>query len=289
MRTFRLGSLPVRLHPALPIMLALSMLMGGGARVALICLCLMLHELAHVLCARALKVKVVELELMPFGGAARLENAWAMRPGQLALVALAGPTVNALIVFGALALGRQGLIAPWVAWCLMIDNGTLCLFNLLPALPLDGGRLVFGLLSGPLGGERAARMGVWAGRILAGLMLAGVLAGVLLLGQVHLTGCLCAIFLLASGSREQLAAGSAALMSLIERKAELDEEGALPVRWLAASSDARLRGIIAQMRPRALHRVAVYDENMRLTGVVEEESLLRAALEDANAAVGELI
>lgn len=289
MRRFTLGGVPVRLHPALPLMLALGVMLGGGARIALLALSLALHEAAHALCALWLKVRVVELELMPFGGAARLENAWAMRPGQLAAVALAGPTLNALLAASALALGSRGFISPWAAWVLLLDNAALCLFNLLPALPLDGGRLVFGLLSEPLGAERAARWGVWAGRALAGLMLAGALAGILALGRLHLTLCLCAAFILASGGREILAAGSASLISLVERSGELAGEGTLPLRWLAAGDDTPLRSLIPRMHPRTLHRVAVYDRNMRLAGVVEEEELLRAALEDANAPVGGLL
>ncbi len=289
MRRFSLGGLPVRVHPALPLMLAVGAMLGGGTRIALLVLSLALHEAAHALCARRLKVRVVELELMPFGGAARLENAWAMRPGQLAAVALAGPTLNALLAAAALALGSRGAISPWAAWVLLLDNAALCLFNLLPALPLDGGRLLFGLLSGPLGRERAVRWGVWAGRGLAALMLAGALAGVLFGGRLNLTLCLCAVFILASGGREILAAGSASLISLVERGGELAGEGALPLRWLAAGDDTPLRVLIPRMRPRTLHRVAVYDQNMRLAGVVEEEKLLRAALEDANAPVGKLL
>ena len=63
--------------------------------------CVLLHEAGHMLMARLLRVRVVELELMPVGGAARLESVWGLRPAQLIATALAGPAVNLLLVVWA--------------------------------------------------------------------------------------------------------------------------------------------------------------------------------------------
>ncbi len=285
----RLGTLAVRIHPALFVMLVLSALGGAAAETAVLILSLILHELGHAAAARMLKIRVVELELMPFGGAARLENAWALRPGQMALVALAGPLVSAIAMIVPMVLFRAGVMPVGIASTLARVNGYLLFFNLLPVLPLDGGRVLCGLLGRRMGQARAARIGVILGRALAGMMIALAVLGAFLLGKLNLSLVMLAAFLIASGARERLAASGASLLSLIDRQSELAGEGALPVKWLAASTDTELRKTIARFSPRALHRVAVYDEDLRFAGVLEEGELLKAALDDANMVIGKLI
>ena len=286
---FRLGALTVRVYVVLIVMLGLDILSGGANEAAMLVVALMLHELSHALMARALKIQVVELELMPFGGAMRLENAWGLRPMQMTLVALSGPVMNAVLLIGCVVAIRAGVYWPNLLPPFARANAMLLMFNLLPALPLDGGRVLCGLLGRRLNQARAARIGVIMGRVLAGLILGLAVLGFVELGRVNLSLVACAVFLLVSGGRERIAAVSGSLLSLIDRQNELSDEGALPVRWLAASVDTSLRQTIAQMSPRALHRVAVYDADLKLKGVVEEEQLLGAALDNADVAFGQLL
>ncbi|MGJ4849481.1 site-2 protease family protein [Bacillota bacterium Meth-B3] len=289
MIAFTLWGLRVRVHPALPVMLALAALAEGIAEVGALMTALVLHELGHVLLARALGVRVAELELMPFGGAARLENAWALRAGQMALVALAGPAASALCMGAALGAVNLNWLMPEAAAPFVRANAGLLLFNMLPALPLDGGRVLCGLLGLRMGQARAARVGVMMGKVLAGLLAALAAAGACLFGRLNLSLVLCAAFVVAAGARERLAAAGGSLLSLVDRQGELADEGALAVKWLAASAEAPIRQAIARFSPRALHRVAVYDQEMRFAGVLEEEQLLRAALEDAERPMGQLL
>ena len=86
------------------------------------------------------------------------------------------------------------------------------LFNLLPALPLDGGRVLCALLSPHWGTERAVRVGVWIGRALAGLMALAAVWG-LFKGRINLTLAFGALYLGVSANREKLQASGAAPVS----------------------------------------------------------------------------
>lgn len=281
MRTFSVGAYRLRVHPAAPLALLLTAVRGGAPLAAAMTLSLAFHELCHAVMATALRVKVLEIELMPFGGAVRLEDAWRLRPGQLALVALAGPLGSGLLLFLSV------FCLPSLEFALA--NALLLTLNLLPALPLDGGRVLTGLLSVKWGAGRAARAGVWAGRALAFALLALAVYGCFAYGRLNPSLPLCAAFLIAAGPRERSAAAGGALLSLIDRRSELLEEGALPMKWLAADAETTVRRTLLRLKPRSLSRVAVYDDAMRLLGIIEEARLLDAALTDAEQPLRALI
>ena len=286
--TFSLGKLRLRVHPAFPMMLMMSIAGGGGAHALSLMLALLFHEGCHALAAHALGIRVLEIELLPFGGAARLEDLWGLRPGQLIAVALAGPFGSMLLLFAALLLPSVLWLSDEFVRAFASANLTILLLNLLPALPLDGGRVLCGLLSRKLGGARAAKIGIVMGRLLAVGLAGYTIWCFFSVGHFEPAPLLCAVFLIASARRERMAAGSAALLSMMDRQGEMASEEALPLRWLAASEGTKLRALLLKLQPRALYRVAVYDQNMRLRGVLDEAAIVDAALRDTDMTLGQL-
>jgi Zn-dependent protease len=149
------------------------------------------HELAHVVVAHRVGVGVRRVTLWVVGGISEMAGE-PRRPSALALVALAGPAVSVVLGGGLLALAGLGRAEGWPAVVVAVlgwlgsANLLLAVFNLLPAAPLDGGRVLQGLLWGITGDrERARRAAAGAGRVL-GLVL--MLTGALLLWRGDLSG-----------------------------------------------------------------------------------------------------
>lgn len=169
--------------------------------------CVALHELGHAVMAGRFGVRTGEIVLYPIGGVARLES---IPQGKAELlIALAGPAVNLglalLLVVVMLAAGQPLVVDAErvlergsLLQQLLAANVTLFLFNLLPAFPMDGGRVLRAALTLRLPPERATAIAATIGQ---GLALVGGLAGVLIGNWVLI---FIAVFVFLGASQEAL-------------------------------------------------------------------------------------
>jgi len=159
-------------------------LVCGGLLVGSLLAGLALHELGHTLVAQRLGVTIQEILLLPIGGVARHADEPRRAHHEL-LIALSGPLVNLVLALGLLLVLDQfrvpldpgdalAVAAPSVLGVLRAlfwANALLSLFNLLPALPMDGGRVFRALLSLSLGRTRATQVAAAVGQVIAIVLL----------------------------------------------------------------------------------------------------------------------
>jgi Zn-dependent protease len=154
--------------------------------VALFCL-VVLHEYGHALTARHFGIRTLHITLYPIGGVAMLEG-MPKRPREQLLVALAGPAVNfalAGLCFAAmtglgqplLRIGQLDDHPSSLLSALFFTNMVMGGFNLLPALPMDGGRVLRALLAMRLGPATATRIAAGVAKLVAVLMAAYAVLG----------------------------------------------------------------------------------------------------------------
>lgn len=151
----------------------------------LLFLCVLLHEFGHAFAARAFGIRTPDITLLPIGGLARLER-MPTSPWQELVIAVAGPAVNVVIVAGLLLFTGGGI--PWdhllyispvdgLAMGLLKLNCLLIAFNMIPAFPMDGGRVLRALLATRLRHSLATLIAARVGQGIAVLFVLAALRG----------------------------------------------------------------------------------------------------------------
>jgi Zn-dependent protease len=141
--------------------------------------CVALHEVGHAMAARAYGIGTRDITLYPIGGVASLERL-PEKPWREVAVALAGPAVNVVIALGLVFV--LALVTPTLSGIpqygpeafvvnMLYANVFLCVFNLLPAFPMDGGRVLRAALASQLDRVRATDIAVKVGAVVAGVLI----------------------------------------------------------------------------------------------------------------------
>jgi stage IV sporulation protein FB len=240
---------------------------------------LVAHEIAHLSVAWVLGVEVEELALTPFGGMARMDPVLQVDPQAETSVALAGP-FQSFFLAGLTLFVTGGDI--WddrlVQFCFEI-NANLAFFNLIPALPLDGGRAMRGLMAQRWGYRTVTRWMAWSGRLWGVAMVIVALVPLMRDGNLLATPLVGGIFLLLNAGREVEEATFAAYRQLLRKRERMTQRGIVSARQLVAVEGTRLQDLLEQLTVRQYHTVLVVDRQLRPLGVLHEALLIDAFVE----------
>ncbi len=246
----------------------------GVAFIILLFLCVLLHEFGHVFAARHYGVQTPDITLLPIGGVARLERI-PEEPTQELIIALAGPAVN-LVIGVCIYLALGGLIPlesyevqnpaislfSRLAWV----NFFLVLFNLIPAFPMDGGRVLRALLAYRMGYGRATQIAATIGQGIAFLL--GILG---LFGNPILL--FIALFVYLGASAE----AHATQIRQVSRGMIVSD--AMVTQFESLSPLSRVEDAVQCLIRTTQHEFPIVDGAGRMRGVLTRDAMIRALRE----------
>jgi Zn-dependent protease/CBS domain-containing protein len=280
----RVGGIEVRIHVTFFLLLAVFAsfygAQGGASGTVkivifflLIFLCVLLHELGHAFAAKAYGIRTVDITLLPIGGVARMER-MPEKPAQELVVAIAGPLVNVIIagallfvlaVTGNLDFGE--VLDPTrfnALWALLYTNVMMVVFNLIPAFPLDGGRVLRALLATRLSYERATQIAATVGQALALLM------GIWAFSKGPASLALIAIFIYMGAESES------SFVQMRHATSGIPVSSAMVTRFETLNSRATLDQAVDALLGSSQHEFPVLDDNGGFAGLLTKHDLLVA-------------
>ena len=289
MKALEINNTRIRIHPLALIGAIICIGVGQGGAVLAALLALVLHELAHIFTAKAFRLPVPEVEITPFGGVAHMEDISQATPVQQFLVAAAGPLMSwlcCLVCAGLLQLQWVSLyqIEGFLRWNLLL----LC-FNLLPVLPLDGGRMLQAVLTPFIGWQKAMRIlasaGVCVGLAMNLLAVWGAIHGAANLSLV-IAGC----YLMYAAHISRTMSAIQCIHSVISKKTKLEREKALQVEWLGVSGHVSVQELFRRMSPGKYHRIIVLDDDgLKNIGELDDAVLVNALLDTPQETLASLL
>ena len=283
---FSLRGVTVRIHPLLPCLWAISFLWYGGKTLPMLC-ALAAHEAGHICFALLFHMQVDEMEITPFGGVISIRHMDAAPSGQAFLVAAGGPVFSLLCC----------ICAPWLArvWSFSQVHAFACaslllfLVNLIPALPLDGGRMLRAILTRFISFRTANRLLVRAGYAV-GMLLCALSLFFAFRGIVQLYPAFAGLYLLYAAAQEARESGARYISSLISRRQKIQYNQALPVEILAIGAEMPVYQLIRSLHPGKYHMVYVLSrDGMKKTAVLDDAAIYEAAIRGMENSVGNAV
>lgn len=267
----KIGGIRIRINLLVLLLGGLYAYLGLVVEILLILAAVLIHEIAHIIMARLLGVRVAEVDLLPFGGQAKMEDYTGLDPEQDIYLALAGPAAS-LSAAGIFYFLQEQIVSSYLPMFINI-NLFLGLFNLCPGLPMDGGHILRAVLSKFIGYKRATSRTAALGKVIAlGIMGWGgyqlyyqqggvnfIVVGALLMGAAHREGRLLAY---------------AFMRYLVNKKSELAKRGLLPAQQMVSREDTLLKIILESARPNFYMVVLAMDENDNVVGMRSEAELI---------------
>ena len=237
---------------------------------------LLVHEWAHVLAAAALGMTISEMELFPFGCAAKMQ-CFAMSRAKEIAVAAAGPAANMIFACVIFMIDRYTYSFE-LAGKLITANIAIATINLLPALPLDGGRIARAAFASFMGYKRATRF-----MALAGVFFAAIIVGIGIYTAVESvfnpSFFVMGFFLCLSSIKEMRSAPYTLIRDFSGKRARMDKRKTLNINRFAAMQSDKISDIMREFEVGKYNIVTVLNKDMGVIGELDERQVIDGMME----------
>lgn len=279
MTIFKLWGVKVKVNLLFIVVIFLFLLIGELPRVLIAFFCVLVHEIGHILTARQYGLKTTQIEFLPFGGVAVFEDMLQLDPKAELKVALAGPAVNFVLVLVTTLLTRYDLLNLHLALFFITYNLYIGIFNLIPAFPLDGGRVLRAILAQIKNYWQATDLTLKVTRLFAILLGLGAVVS-WIMNRASLITLLGAFFVYYAALKEKEQSIFVLIKYLTRKKLQISKDGYLPLEQFIVSADINLLRVLKTINPGTFAQFLIYDKDYQLMGIITEIEVLETFFEE---------
>ncbi|MTI68761.1 MAG: hypothetical protein FH751_00705 [Firmicutes bacterium] len=259
------------------ILLAIYIYIGYFIDICIILFSLIIHEISHIVMAVKKGVKIDEICLLPFGGFIKLKSFISENPKKEILTCIMGPLSNLIIAIIFIIINECFVSVYMVEYIIRI-NLFLFILNMLPILPLDGGRIIRGILSYNIGIKLATKVIMILTYIISSLtMVYGSLN--ILKNNEGIYIILLGVYIVIAARKEKDLAAFIFIKQILTKKEKILKKGVMKAHFLVGLKSVTIKSILDNFLPGKYHIIIVIDNSGTQLGTINEEELIKGAME----------
>lgn len=275
---FKLMNTEVHIDPFFIAIIILAIISDLSKPIMALLLALGVHEFAHILAARGLGYTIDKVKILPFGGIIDIREFDDMISDLKLVVILAGPIANFITTIFLIFLISRGFLS--LDFCRVFINRQLYLgfFNLLPALPLDGGRIFVLWLRQKVTFISAVRIVAITGKVLAvGLFAIGTVG--FLFKRFFIDFLILGVFLFLEAVKAEKEAPITFVKYTTKKKGNLLKQGYLPMEAIVVIDKTPVKDIMYLFMPQKYYLVYVLNNKMKVSNCLTETEIFSKIIE----------
>lgn len=246
----------------------------------------MLHELTHYLTARHFKITGIEVQILPFGAFLKLKELDEASPKEDFIISMSGPLFN--LIMALIFYVLNACFKSENFYSLSMTNAALCMFNLIPALPLDGGRMLRAVLSEKMIYKRANFITVVVSMIF-GLLLMFAYFVTFLKYRANLSLGFVSIYTIICAYKEKGRFAYLIMNDIIKKRFKIVKRGYIENKTFSIYYKQDLLSTIGISEKNKYNVFTVLDGDLKVMGIIYEGEILEALKKYGNITLEQFI
>ncbi len=274
MMTFKVYEVNIKIALLIVPIILLSIFMDLTIELIMMLCIVFAHELAHCFVAKLFNVRIMEIEIFPLGGVVKMENELSLDPFKEIIVAFAGPAINFIMILVAFVSLNNIYYGNSTYNIFLIMNLSIGVFNCLPIIPLDGGRIFRALLTYMCGFKEATLIAVKLGKIIAVFIFLIGIYMTIMYEIEYLYVIVLSLFLYRTTNSEKKTVSYLMFREVLMKKTMLIEKGIMNTKHLTVVDSVKAGEIIGRFSSKKYHLVTVLDSEGKLLAHITESEIL---------------
>lgn len=289
MKLFKIFGIQIKISYLTFFILIFSMFFNYFTQLLVLIVVILIHELAHCYACIYYGIGISEIKIFVFGGVAKFRGYVEESPKQETIIALAGPLSNFIsVAIILLVINEFDVGENYIAQLLLTANMAIGVFNLIPILPLDGGRVARGIIGHYLGIRKATYIVIRLGYCICILFFVIGTYAALVYNIEYIFISFLFVYIFFSSRREREKINLILAKNLVLRKKSLFNKGIMNVKHIVAMESINIKNIFDEFTLEQYCIITITDTAGKVIGNLSESEIIDAIIEhNSNITLGE--